>query len=474
MRDARLPLLIGLMALMLAGQALAAPLIHDWLFIGLGLGLFAVVVSLIHVRYLWYLGVMTMPLSINLEEYLENSVGVSVPSDLLAIGLLLLLLLSFRRHLKTWAHAVSHPLSLALLLWLTWMLFTGLSSTQPVVSVKFFLSALWFAGSFYFGSLLFLRREVEINRWLAVLFPPLVFVSIYTVANHAAVGFSFRSSFTIMQPFYKEHTAYAASLAIPFMIYLIVWLRGESLGRGSRVWLPIALGALLLALVFSFTRGAWMGCAAALAFFGIVELWRRWRAGFVGVCALAVIALAFAFQLDWSPKPQRDKRKDHQDHLKSVVDTESDLSNLERINRWVAALNMIAERPLFGFGPGAYTFEYARYQESSYRTTVSTNQGKFGSAHSEYLLAAAEQGIAGLLIVLLLYGSSLWVAVRGYLTASSRRHRTLYIAVGCALVTYFVHGLVNNFMDQEKLAIPLHLCFATLTALDVYHARRSG
>ncbi len=472
--DARGLLVAGGLLLMLGGQLALGQLVNEWLFVGIGLALFAAVVGLVQQRYLWYLGVFTFPLSINLEQYIENSIGISVPSDLLAVGLLLLLLLSLRRHLPAWGHAMSHPLSRAVLLWLTWMLFTGFTSAQPVVSIKYFLSAFWFAGAFYFGSLLFLRREAEIDRWLLVLVPSLAFVALFTLVRHAAEGFSFHSSFTIMQPFYKEHTAYAASLAIPFIIYLVLWLQGERLGRFGRALLAVAAGVLALALLFSFTRGAWLGCVAAVAFWGLVELWRRWRAGFWGLGVLAVLGAGLVLQLNWSPKPQRDKRKGHEEHLKSVIDTESDLSNLERINRWVAAFNMIAERPLFGFGPGAYTFEYARYQESSYRTPISTNQGKLGSAHSEYLLAATEQGIGGLLILLLLYGTSLWVAVRGCLRAATRRHRSLYIALGCALVSYYVHGLVNNFMDQEKLAIPLHLCFATLTALDIYHARRSG
>jgi O-antigen ligase len=462
------------LVLLLGLQAALTLWVNDWLFVGLCLGLFAAVVSLIHQRNLWYLGIFTFPLSINLEQYIENSIGISVPSDLLAIGLLLLLLLSLRRHLPAWGHALSHPLSRAVLLWLTWMLFTGFTSAQPVVSFKYFLSALWFAGAFYFGSLLFLRRELEIDRWLVLLIPSLVFVALFTVVKHAAEGFSFRSSFTIMQPFYKEHTAYAASLAIPFVIYLVLWLRGESLGRWGRAALVVAVAVLAVALVFSFTRGAWIGSLAAVVFFGLVELWRQWRLGFWGLCVLVVLGVGVLLQFNWSPKSKGDKRKGHQEHLKSVVDTESDLSNLERINRWVAAFNMMAERPLFGFGPGAYTFEYARFQESSFRTSVSTNQGKFGSAHSEYLLAATEQGLPGLLVLLLLYGTSLWVAVRGYLRAATRRHRSLYIALGCALVSYYVHGLVNNFMDQEKLAIPLHVCFATLTALDIYHSRRSS
>ena len=47
----------------------------------------------------------------------------------------------------------------------------------------------------------------------------------------------------------------------------------------------------------------------------------------------------------------------------SVTNLNTDVSNIERLNRWVSALRMFEERPFTGFGPGTYQFTYLPFQE---------------------------------------------------------------------------------------------------------------
>ena len=37
------------------------------------------------------------------------------------------------------------------------------------------------------------------------------------------------------------------------------------------------------------------------------------------------------------------------------------------------------------------------------------------------------------------------------------------------LVTYFSHGFLNNFLDTDKLSVPVWGFIAILVALDIYH-----
>jgi hypothetical protein len=37
------------------------------------------------------------------------------------------------------------------------------------------------------------------------------------------------------------------------------------------------------------------------------------------------------------------------------------------------------------------------------------------------------------------------------------------------LFTYFLHGFLNNFLDQDKASAPFWSLIAILVALDVYH-----
>ena len=82
--------------------------------------------------------------------------------------------------------------------------------------------------------------------------------------------------------------------------------------------------------------------------------------------------------------------------MESFSNVSSDASNLERLNRWSCAWAMFQERPLWGWGPGTYQFEYAPFQTSDLRTIISTNNADLGNAHSEYLGPLAEQGVVGL------------------------------------------------------------------------------
>ena len=67
------------------------------------------------------------------------------------------------------------------------------------------------------------------------------------------------------------------------------------------------------------------------------------------------------------------------EHVQSISNISTDASNLERINRWQSAIRMYEERPVLGYGPGTYQFEYAPFQLSQEKTEISTNAGDRGT-----------------------------------------------------------------------------------------------
>ena len=69
---------------------------------------------------------------------------------------------------------------------------------------------------------------------------------------------------------------------------------------------------------------------------------------------------------------------------------------------------------MFGFGPGTYAFEYARFQKPENITIISTNFGDGGNAHSEYLGPLSEMGVLGLLTTLLLIGTIFYKGITLY------------------------------------------------------------
>ena len=52
--------------------------------------------------------------------------------------------------------------------------------------------------------------------------------------------------------------------------------------------------------------------------------------------------------------------------------------------------------------------------------------------------------------------------------------KILVLAATWAIISYFVHGVLNNFLDTDKLAIPVWSCLAIITVIDVYHSGKTN
>ena len=159
------------------------------------------------------------------------------------------------------------------------------------------------------------------------------------------------------------------------------------------------------------------------------------------------------------------------EHVQSISNISSDASNLERLNRWNSAMRMWEERPLFGWGPGTYMFQYAPFQASEDRTIISTNFGTQGNAHSEYLGPLAEQGVPGMLLVVLLVIVTVVTALRLYPRMPAGADRRLMSAAFLGLVTYYLHGALNNFLDTDKAAVPFWMFTAIVVLFDLKYPR---
>jgi O-antigen ligase len=129
------------------------------------------------------------------------------------------------------------------------------------------------------------------------------------------------------------------------------------------------------------------------------------------------------------------------------------------------------ERPVFGWGPGTYAFVYAPYQKSYELTIISTNFGDGGNAHSEYLGPLSEQGFMGIINVLLVIVMVFYTGSKIIFSKADKYIRYLTMMILLSLITYWFHGILNNFLDTDKAAGPYWGFVAMLVAIDLYHVR---
>ena len=411
----------------------------------------------------------TVPLSVNLKA-LDAGLAISLPAEPLLMGILVLFVAKMLYDGQYDRRFTHHPIAFVIYGMFAWMLVTTITSEMPVVSIKFLLSRLWFVIPAFFLCTILFKDPKNIHRFLWLYIAALCIVCIYTIIHHAQFGFDGDSAHWVMTPFYNDHTAYGAALAIYLILALTyVFLPGI---KRNRKLLIIGVAALLsLALILSNCRAAWVSMIAALGVLVCVLLKIKFR--WVAAAIIVVLGLFFTFQnqiIDTLEKNNQDASGDLVENVKSITNISTDASNLERINRWQSAFRLFNERPVFGWGPGTYQFVYAPYQMSKEKTIISTNAGDGGNAHSEYFGPLAEQGLVGSLLVVALVIVTVYCGLTTYKRCKNKKAKILVLGATLAFISYFVHGFLNNFMDTDKLAIPVWSLAALIAAIDVYYA----
>lgn len=409
------------------------------------------------------------PFAVNFKNA-EFGIGISLPSEPLMFGVLLLFILKLLHERFYDYKIMKHPVTIAIIINLVWIFITCFTSEMPIVSIKFMIARLWFVIPFYFaGILLFMDlKNVRKFQWLYII--PLVIVIFYTLYNHSTYGFDKPHSNMVMKPFYNDHTAYGAIIAL-FLPFFTGLSLSRQFKRSYRLLAFIVLAILVTGIIFSYSRAAWISVAAALMVYFLVRF--RIRFYWLLFIMLVGIGLFFMFQyqfIDKLEKNKQDSSTDFVEHVQSISNISSDASNLERINRWASAIRLFKERPVFGWGPGTYQFIYAPYQRSKEKTIISTNYGDMGNAHSEYIGPMSESGILGMLTFLGIIVTVIITGLRVYRRSKNKEVRLLSLMIMLGLITYYVHGLMNNFLDTDKASVPFWGFTAMLVAMDLYHS----
>lgn len=420
-----------------------------------------------------YFLVFSAPLSIPVND-IGGGFGMSFPDEPIIILIFLGLILKFANGATFDKRFVFNGLSVLIVIDLLWNLATSMNSSMPMVSFKFLLSRTWYVVIFYFLLGNFFLQIEAIRKYIWLLSTAICGLAIFTIFEHAKGGFTRGFAYAASQPFVPDHGMYAAIVAfvIPTLFVFAVYGHAFQQSTLKRV---IAFGMVLLltvAVILSFTRAAWLSLIAAAALIIAIKIGIRFRT--IILMVIVAIGVYFAMETDIQTQLSRNKQgsdDDIEEHVSSISNVSTDPSNLERLNRWRCASRMFDERPIMGWGPGTYVFQYAPFQVSSELTIISTHAGDLGNVHSEYLRPLAETGLPGALIWLGLVLGTIYLGFRVYRKAKSKEVKYLALALVSGISTYFFHAFLNNYSEFDKLAVPMWGFMAALTALNSYHLK---
>lgn len=365
-----------------------------------------------------------------------------------------------------------HPVTIAVFASLGWMLITSATSSIPAVSFKYLAARLWFVIPFFFAAAHIFRQKERMWQFVACYAISLVVVILISTSKTLGNFHDLQTLHRVMQPFYNDHTAYGCviGLFVPIVLhYLIEWR-----GKGWQ-WplLLVSFVAMLVGLFFSYSRAAWISVLGAAAVYVAVRMGMKVR--WMTLFFVVFVGLFFAYQSDVLYKLGKNKQDSSYDisgQVRSISNISTDASNLERLNRWASAFRMFEEHPVMGCGPGTYQFLYASYQRSYQLSTISTNSGNRGNAHSEYIGPLTEQGVPGAMLVLCVFFATFVTGVRVYRTAADPALGRLALAFTLSLLTYYIHGFFNNFLDTDKLSVPFWAFTAAVVAIDVVSEKK--
>ena len=205
-----------------------------------------------------------------------------------------------------------------------------------------------------------------------------------------------------------------------------------------------AVGAImLLAVLLSFTRGAWVGVFLALvvvaAFAG-----RRYLATAVAGGLVAAVGISFV----------QAKR------VRSILQFTPGSTGFTRLALWRSTLSMIRAHPWFGIGLDNFLYQYPRYM-----LPAAANEPDLSHPHNVVLDFWSRAGIfalAALIWLEVLFLAKAWRLAH----ATDAWTRSLAVGLLASMVDALVHGMVDNSYFLIDLSLVFWLSLGLLQVLE--------
>jgi O-antigen ligase len=328
---------------------------------------------------------------------------------------------------------------------------SSFGSRNLFFSVKAIMSTAWLAAFGFFFPLLYGGEKRFARRALIVLAVAGSCAAIYGLFFLVRHGIARWSANAMGRPFFPEHGTYSVFETFALAALLALSL---SVRRARWKWLGFgAAGLVTLAIVLSLARAAFLGLAAVL----VTTLWhlmqaRKVRTVLVIVVLTACVGVGIA----------RFRAGAFVGLYVASIAQPGELSNLERISRWLAAWNMVRAHPLLGIGYGNYEDTYY-----SYRVLTLNTEERFRrmGVHSEYLRILAEMGWLGFGACMTFLALVFRQGSAAIGRARSPTDRAMAIGALAGFASYLLHGVFNYYGESDKVMIPFWFFVAFISIL---------
>ena len=272
---------------------------------------------------------------------------------------------------------------------------------------------------------------------------------------------------------YRNFAAMAMLASIPMALFLFL----EARRRGEIWFWSLACAFMLIFLIYTRTRGAWIGLGGGSLIFGLAVLLLRSRlpnsdgplwsharivsAG-AGVFAIIIFSLFPPRMGEMGLQRQRPEKLGITQTMASVLTAQGDK---DRLILWNNTWKIVLDHPFLGVGAGNWQFVYPLYDGGKIVTPSASPR----RPHNDYLWIFSELGLPGILAFLWILGLALYRAFRLASGAETHRQFWLPLCLGLALLALMGHSFFS--FPRERIT-PSVFLWATLAFIAILDAEQ--
>ena len=436
---------------------LAAPFVFLWLML-----------IAVNWKSAYWIFLFTIPASIQLT-FAADTMSITLPDQPLMWTFLLLFILIWARNPKVipewwWRDRLVLIVTLQFL----WTIVAVIFSKMLFFSLKFLLAKTWLLVCFFVLPLWIFQEKKDFVRGFLVLLVPMLATVIVILIHHYLLGFRFDKVQKSMSGLYYNHVDYSTviSMFLPLLLVALPLTKGRNI---------LIRGALLLIILifmtgigFAYARAAVIGVVFAV----VIGLAIRMRlVNFVMPAFYGLIILLMCYMVPNNKyiefRPDYNNTYMHKSFTDHIISTfrGKDMSSMERLYRWIAAVRMSKDRPLTGYGPRAFYYFYKPYAVTSFRTYVSRNPEQ-STTHNYFLYMLVEQGWPAMILYAILMVLIFAKAQKIYHRFKDRFYRHVTIGLAMTIAVGFINNFFSELIETHKVAALFFIPLALLIILD--------
>ena len=429
--------------------------------------LYAILIG-VNWKVAWWIFLFTIPASIQIN-FAGDTMAITLPDEPMMWVFLLLFVLVWARNpgaLPQWWWR--DPLVLLIVLQFLWTIVAVIFSKVLFFSIKFLIAKCWLLVCFFIIPIWIFQEKKDYLKGFFLLLIPMLATVIVILAHHYLLHFKFDKVQKAMSGLYYNHVDYSTVISMFFPLLLVAWPLTKGKGLFVRLLLLAIILVFIVAIFFSYARAAVVGIVFAIVI-GLAMRVKLVNLIMPTFYALIIVTLCYMIPnnkyLEFRPDYNNTyMHKNFADHLISTFKGK-DMSSMERIYRWIAAVRMSQDRPVTGYGPHAFYYFYKPYTVTSFQTYVSRNN-EHSTTHNYFLYMLVEQGWPAMILYAILIALIFSKAQKIYHRFKDRFYRLVTIGLTMTIAVGFINNFFSELIETHKVAALFFIPLAMLVLLD--------